>query len=429
MNPARIVSLSNGRVVFLYFFGGCMFSKIGVRVMAAVVAMSMLVGCAEIDRRGGTVAEIEDYVLFVAHTKSHRLFRSYLLIGVLLAAARQGAHNQADTAAIEGNLRTALSISYEAYQCLYGNSTDPRAAAPKWVVEATPAPTSAIGTFKAVKFDEPAICQFFDEKMARLDYALFRLALSALFNAQSNVYLAEIRDKLLGEVPVVSATAKAAIYANKALNQTTNIVDDLLNLSFSSAGPALTLLPLYRDSLEMNMWVIVDTLTRTCQQPEADPVFQSDGTPVAHYDLDCATRDYAIYILHKGNGYLPTWRDFVRKMNYVVVDVEAYAPHFVLVSRLIWLSCYNLFAQADCSAVMQGAANIAGQQAMLVNVNEGGRIYSAKTRSPTQFARQPVPSSPADAAPPKVIAAPPAREPDSTGSISQPKAPAAPPAR
>ena len=73
-----------------------MFLRAASRVVAAVVALSMLIGCAEIDRRGGTVAEIEDYVLFAAHTKSHRLFRSYLLIGVLLAAARQGGHNEAD---------------------------------------------------------------------------------------------------------------------------------------------------------------------------------------------------------------------------------------------------------------------------------------------------------------------------------------------
>ena len=74
--------------------GAAMFLRAASRVVAAVVALSMLIGCAEIDRRGGTVAEIEDYVLFAAHTKSHRLFRSYLLIGVLLAAARQGGHNE-----------------------------------------------------------------------------------------------------------------------------------------------------------------------------------------------------------------------------------------------------------------------------------------------------------------------------------------------
>jgi hypothetical protein len=397
-----------------------MFSLFGVRVIAAMVAMTMLAGCAEFDRRGGVVAEIEDVVLFTAQTKSHRLFRSYMLIGVLLAAARQGAHNQADATAIEGNLKTALAVSYEAYQCLYANSTDARATAVSWVKEAsTEAQPGMIGTFAAVQFAPPAICQFFDEKMARLDYALFRLALSSLFNAQSNVYLAEIRDKLLGEIPVVSATAKAAIYTNKAVNQTTNIVDDLLNLSFSSAGPVLTLLPLYRDSLEMNMWVIVDTLTRSCGSPVAYPVFQSDGTPVAHYDLDCATRDYALYILNNGNGYLPTWRAFVRNMNYVAADVEAYAPHFALVSRLIWRSCRNLLMPTECGIVMQQAASAAGQDAMLVNVKEGSRVYSASINPRSRLARQPAPA-PADAAAPNVIAAPP-RDSDSTGSIGRPK--------
>ncbi|MFX6318942.1 hypothetical protein ABTF97_18985, partial [Acinetobacter baumannii] len=90
----------------------------------------------------------------------------------------------------------------------------------------------------------------------RLDYALYRLALSSLFNEKTSVQLASIRDKLIGEVPVLSASAKAAIFGVRAINQTTTIVDDLLNLSFSSLGPVLTLLPLYRDSLEMNMWII-----------------------------------------------------------------------------------------------------------------------------------------------------------------------------
>ncbi len=63
-----------------------MFSKMGMRVIAAIVAIAMLGGCAEFDGRGGVVAEVQDIVLFKAYTKSHRLFRSYMLAGVLLAA-------------------------------------------------------------------------------------------------------------------------------------------------------------------------------------------------------------------------------------------------------------------------------------------------------------------------------------------------------
>lgn len=370
-----------------------MFSKFATCVVAAAVAISMLAGCAELNTRGGTVAVIQDNVLFVARTKSHRLFRSYLLIGVLVAAARQGAHNQADAAAIEGNLKSALSTAYEAYDCLYGNARQPGAAATAWVAKAA---AEKVGTFDAVEFEAPAVCQFFDEKMARLDYALYRLALSSLFNPQSSVYLTEIRDKLMGEVPVLSASAKAAIYANKAVNQATNVVDDLLNLSFSSAGPVLTLLPLYRDSLEINMWVIVDTLTKRgnsgapCPWPPSEPAIAADGTPVPSYSFDCRTRDYAFFILNDGNGYLPEWREFVRHMNPIAYSVEAYAPHFVLVSRLIWRSCKNLLIN-DCSDAMTKAAETAMSEALWVGVTEKERRpYSASLAPSTRFARQPL---------------------------------------
>jgi hypothetical protein len=407
-----------------------MFSRGGVRVIAAVVAMSMLVGCAEFDRRGGYVADIEDYVLFVAHTKSHRLFRSYMLIGVLLAAARQGGHNEADAAAIEGNLKSALSVAYEAYECLY---QDPAGAQPAWSTVSTQLRSTkdAVGTFGAIEFVAPAICQFFDEKMARLDYALYRLALSSLFNEKTSAELSSIRDKLVGEIPVLSASAKAAIFGARAVNQATTIVDDLLNLSFSSLGPVLTLLPLYRDSLEMNMWVIVDTLTRSCMDPNPLPaaiVVLKDGTPAPSYGLDCQTKAYALYILNNGNGDLRTWRSFVSQMNYVGGGIEAYAPHFVLVSRLIWRSCSNLLKQPECADVLTKALLLAADESILVKVKEGNRTYSASIKSPSQLARRASPSAPA-AAPPKVSAAPPAREPESTGSISPPKAPAAPPAR
>ena len=386
----------------------------GRRIVAAVVVLSMLSGCAEIDRRGGTVAEIEDYVLFVAYTKSHRLFRSYMLIGVLLAAARQGGHNEADVAAIEGNLKSALSVAFEAYDCLYPNASD-------WVDKASTA-NAAIGTIVAANFAAPAICQFFDEKMARLDYALYRLALSSLFNEKTSVQLASIRDKLVGEVPVLSAAAKAAIFGARAVNQTTSIVDDLLNLSFSSLGPVLTLLPLYRDSLELNMWVILDTLTRSCLDPNPSKdsvILTKEGWIEPRYELDCQTKVYAKSILNLGNGDLRIWRNFVTQMNYVGAGIEAYAPHFALVSRFIWRSCRNLLKPDDCSAVLTNAAKIAAAEALYIKTSEG-RTYSASVGSRSRLARQPSPVPIENSQQPKTIGTPP-REPEATGSVNQPK--------
>jgi hypothetical protein len=405
---ARYFTLSN--LLFLPLLrAGKMFSHLFFRFMALSVIVVTLCGCAEIDRRGGVVADIEDYVLFTAHTKSHRLFRSYMLIGVLVAAARQGGHNEVDREAIGGNLKAALSVAYEAYACLYYDKN----TVPDWIK----ASVEEIGKLGAVGFSPPKICQFFDEKMARLDYALFRLALSTLFNEKSNTQLANIRDKLIGEIPVVSASAKAAIFGVRAANQVTTIVDDLLSLSFSSAGPVLTLLPLYRDALEMNMWVIVDSLTRACDVSETDlaKVNLVSAPPVPdQFGMDCATRDYALYILGQGNGNLVDWRNFVRRMNYVGNSIDAYQPHFVLVTRLIWRSCRRLLREDDCKKLIEDTVALATRESIEVVVNERHRSYSASVRAPSQFAKGRL-APPPDRAPAAVSN--PRRDPESTGSI------------
>jgi hypothetical protein len=414
------------------------------RVVAIIVATALISGCAEFNQRGGVVAEVGDFVLFTAHTKSHRLFRAYLLAGALLAAARQGGHNDADKAAIEGNLKTALLVAKEAYDCLYPDLTAVNPAAPKPAANpAAPGPAAknaiigqsaattkenavaSIGTSLAMLYTQPRICQFFDEKMARLDYALFRLALSSIFNAQSNVYLGEIRDKLIGKIPVLSSTAKAAIYANKAVNETTTIVDDLLNLSFSSAGPVVTLLPLYRDSLELNMWLIIDNLTQLCGT--GVPVTPAEPTYDISKEKVCKTLGYALAIMKDGNGNLHDWRVFVRQMNYADLHFEAYTPHFFLVTLLMYQSCISLFNDTSpfnkCQKMLTDSLSheIAFQQSFIPGL--GKRIYTSR-RSPSQFARQPVPGSPADAAAaPKITATPP--RPDSTGSIDQARVPVA----
>ncbi|WNV08504.1 hypothetical protein [Tardiphaga sp. 709] len=388
-------------------------TRFTARMTALVLVASMLTGCAEINRRGGVIADVEDYVLFVAHTKSHRLFRSYMLIGVLLAAARQGSHNEIDKSAIAGNLQSALAIAYESYACLYTNSKNE-----KWIEAAV----TKIGSYEATSFPEPAVCQFFDEKMARLDYALYRLALSSLFNERSNAQLASIRDKLIGELPVISASAKAAIFANKAVSQATTIVDDLLNLSFSSAGPVLTLLPLYRDALEMNMWVITDNLTKICGDVEGS----AEAMPINYrpvetgYPMDCTTKAYAKSILSNGNGNLALWRDFVWRMNYSVGSIEAYQPHFLLVSRLIWRSCENLLA--NCSNVMTSSFELAAKQSLIVNWNtkQLKRTYSAEVPTSSRLARQPVLSPLIGTSSPKDVV-PQGREPDATGALGEPK--------
>jgi hypothetical protein len=399
-----------------FFSGAIMFSKFATRIFARTLALalvaSMLSGCAEINKRGGVVAEVEDYVLFVARSKSHRLFRSYLLAGVLLAAARQGGHNEADKMAIKGNLETVLVIAAEAYNCLYPKP-DTQVVVVGLTAATTKAQVAAIGTAKALIYKAPALCQFFDEKMARLDYALFRLALATMLNANSNVYLGEIRDKLMGKIPVLSASAKAAINANKAVSEATTIIDDLLNLSFSSAGPVLTLLPLYRDSLELNMWLIIDNLTRNC---ESGPKYDGPSFDIRTPDAVCRTLGHAQTIMTNGNGDLRSWREFVWNMNDASLQFEAYTPHFFLVTGLMWRTCKAFYDKDTCKTMLTQSLvqqNIF-EEILFIN-GEGGRVYSASRSSPSKLVQKPLPVVPQAAG-----TRGPEQDPEATGSVLTP---------
>lgn len=364
-----------------------MFSKALRRAVASLLVLSLLGGCAEIDRRGGLVDQIEDAVFFKADTKSHRLLRSYLLATILLTAARRQGHNDVDRTAIAGALEGALAVANEAYVCLYpktykavgtlpktqaGNTIYPLSAPylapasdtpPGEIVDYAPGKNYAVAT----QYDRPVICQFFDEKMARLDYALYRLAEVTLFNEGSRQRLGDIRSRLVGKIPVLSDAAVAAVHANKALNQVTTILDDLLNLAFNSFGPLLALLPLYRDSLELNMWVIADNLRLQCN-PSAAPTNIDAAIESTTLSNPCASFAYAMRILKRGNGDLKVWRHFTEQMNEQlraedVLPFEAYRPHFLLVTQLLVRSCRNVLSDgaspARCETVLGNALELA----------------------------------------------------------------------
>lgn len=360
-----------------------MFSKALRRAVASLLVLSLLGGCAEIDRRGGLVDQIEDYVLFRADTKSHRLWRSYLLIGVLLAAARRDPRNEIDQGAIEGNLVPALAIANEAFYCLYpGTKPEVTGAAVTNLPREIPDNwTTAYSIAQA--YDQPRWCQFFDERMARLDYAIYRLAATTLFSAEGRKYLSDVRDRLIGTVPVFSDGVRAAIHANKALNQATTLVDDLLNLTFKSLGPSTALLPLYRDSLELNMVVVINTLQLRCAaEPGAEreryqPTSSSSPAPgvVLGYaaDSDCDALRYALSIFNRGNGDLRLWREFIRNFNGHTQTVEAYRPHFLLVSQLLVRSCKVLLATgADPNRCKERILKDALEQSAFAIDNENG---------------------------------------------------------
>ena len=284
--------------------------------------------------------------------------------------------------------------------------------------------------------------------MSRLDYALFRLASVTLFNSESREALGDIQAKLVGKIPVISDSVTALIHANKAVNQVTTIIDDLLTLAFRSAGPILALLPLYRDSLELNMWVVTDNLALWCKSESPSSFDHSAYIGPMNPTPSCTKLSAAMSALQKGNGNPKIWREFLKQLGTLpeddlsqILSVQAYRPHFFLISQLLKRSCLSVLSDAQkpsrCDEVLMDALEKAAFNAdnatgNLINVNApgGNRWLTASLPLPgaglmRNRLRQ---TAPVVAAAPKP-ATPPAVEPPSTGSINQPKPSAAPTAR
>ncbi|UGV25441.1 hypothetical protein E0H22_06935 [Rhodopseudomonas boonkerdii] len=401
-----------------------MFSGMATRIFARMIALclvaSLLVGCAEVDRRGGVADQIQDY-LFKADSKSHRLLRSYLLVGVLLAVAQRQGVNDVDRTAIKGALEGALSVANEAFSCLYPGTFEsnyeghpPELEIIDWTVQ----PAVLTSTHQLPKW-----CQFFDEKMARLDHAIFRLATVTLFGVRDRDQFVEIRDRMIGRVPVLSDTLKAAISANRVVNQTTTLIDDLLNLSFASLGPVTTLLPLYRDALELNSWIIVDSMAMACVVTRGETSMVLPAAPasgVLDFDRNnpCDAYRYAVLMAAEGNAEPAALRAFITYMYQVPVRVEAYRPHFYVVSRLIGRSCLSVLGKEQCDTALTYALE---KSALYINnaySQPRGKIIASLFPGSMIASNRPKPT--------RTVRRP-ATDPVATGTITP--APAAPSAR
>ncbi|SEI14609.1 hypothetical protein [Tardiphaga sp. OK245] len=444
-------------------------TRFTARMTALVLVASMLTGCAEIDRKGGYIDQIEDAVLFRADTKTHRLLRSYLLATVLLTVARRQGHNDIDSTAIAGALEGALAIANEAYMCLYPGLYERTDDAASFPVDPSKLKSrNSIGGPDEITMwtsegrlvsvtkpaQQPRWCQFFDEKMSRLDYALFRLAAVTLFNGESRQSLADIQAKLIGRIPVISDTVTAAIHVNKAANQITSIIDDLLNVAFTSAGPVLALLPVYRDSLELNMWVVTDYFALSCKEywPQTYDAIIAGSATVLDAAPECAGLVSAIVALRKGNGNPKIWRDFLKQISAEyegdfskTLPVEAYRPHFFLISQLLVRSCRSVLSDGQkpkrCEQVLtdaleKAAFNADNATGSLINSGgpptpgrwmtvslplPGARMVQLRPRR--SLAGNPSGGGTSHAPLRSVGSAPVSAGPDSTGSIGRPPAP------
>jgi hypothetical protein len=351
-----------------------MWRRLGCGVVAVAVSFGLF-GCAEIDRRGGIVDQIEDAVLFRADTKTHRLLRSYTLIGTMMAVARRHGQDTTNQAIIVPHFQAAMNDAYEAYLCLFPL-----------------APTN----------DDPSLyrCQFFDEKMSRLDYSLYRLALVTLFEKEDRKLLSEVRDRLVGKIPVATDAFRALLHASAATKQTLTVAEQLLELSFSGLDTIAYLLPIYRDILELDMWIIIDNLSATC--PSAAPraavvypvpiVVAATAEPLepvvvpASYSTanPCPTLRYASAIFNNGNGKLRLWRDFIRKLNGEIQNIEAQPIHFQIVGRWLWYSCLEVLKGDNgkrCTEIASKVHASVGANLAFSSPNTARMVYPPYTAS------------------------------------------------
>lgn len=290
-----------------------------------------LSGCAEVNRRGGVLAGFGDHVLFPANTKSHRLLRAYVVIGALTAVARNAGLAEIEKDSMSGRLKAALSVAQEAYECLY-----PTRARVQWI-DSKDLPAY-------VSKEEPVGCIFFDERMARLNYALYKLAADILLDPDSQSLFADVRDRLIGNVPVVGSAIRTATKALEATEEATAVVHEslslansIIRLSFVSSRRYIYLAPIYRDALELDMRLVIHALEENCYGSNATAECQK------------AIADGKL-LLDDARGDLSDWRTYLETAPAAISTngrpllVHAYPIHFAVVTRWLFRSCVTVFA-------------------------------------------------------------------------------------
>jgi hypothetical protein len=317
---------------------------------ATVVAMAVvcLSGCAEFRNRGGVVDDLFDKYLFIADTKGHRVLRSYLVTGSLIAYARQSKITLADRQAIAGRMFAALEAGNEAFNCAYESETG---------------------------------CIFFDEKMLRFDYAIYKLALAIFLDTESKEVYAYLRDRVVEEVPVIGRFARGAVRATQVVNDAagavydvSEIIDKILYYSFRAVGTAARIGSLYRDAIEMDMVVVTDHFAAACEIAEfnkpANQTFKlrrvvwselqtkySSQMPVPTSEA-CVSFVQAYSLYQEARGDFRSWQQYLSGLNGNLRAVVPTADHFFYVSRLIYSSCASIMNGSG-----QNFENCAGKRA------------------------------------------------------------------
>lgn len=276
-------------------------------------------GCAEFTRHGGVMDWLEDSLWFRADTKKHRILRSYLLVGSILNVATKSNLSAEEREVLAKRVNTAIRQADEAFTCAYGSERG---------------------------------CVFFDERMARLDSSIFRIAVAALYPEETRDLIAVVRKGLVGKVPVAGNALEVAIKATElgavtagAIQEGAVAVASLLKLGETGLQYGSRIGPLYRDSLEMDMRVFLSSMAQGygCSNVPST-------TPTLSDECIAYNRGRETYL--EGSGDLAQMSRFLRGdgARYAVA-MRPTASHFLEASELIWRSCQNLLSAEDATSL------------------------------------------------------------------------------
>lgn len=275
----------------------------------AVVLLSVLVlsGCAitdEFNRQGGFADRMMDYIM-PADSRQHRVFRAYLILGILTRVASESPVNLDDREAVAFRIEQGVQASREAYNCAKDKN-----------------------------------CAFLEDRLAILDRRLFRLAVMVLYPEETRDFLARVREGMRGKLPVIGragTAAKAAITlvgeAGGAIDDIAGAINGLLDLSFDAYRYGQRLGPLYRDTVELDMRIVKD---------EAEAICDPKRSGEANYKkLACTIRDKSNQIYNDGTGKISDWHDFLRgeDTKKIMSNIEPDVKYWVEASDLIWRGC------------------------------------------------------------------------------------------
>lgn len=314
-----------------------------LRLPLAFVAGLFLSGCAitdEFRRQGGFADRVLDWAFIAADGREHRVFRSYLLIGILARLGSESPVDLDDRDAVALRIRNAVQAAKDALICAK---------------------------------DEH--CAFLEDRIALLDRRIFRLAVAVLYPEETRDLLARMRMALQGKIPVAGRALNAAKAAVELVGETGGTVEEaagainsLLDLSFTAARYSQRLGPLYRDSMNLDMRILIysleqDTTVRSCSIPNEPATYCGDL-------LAAAQNSYK-----KGSGDIGAWRDFLNgparayRGNMVPATV-----HWLQASDLVWRSCDLLLQDSKVRAQCRGG------DALIYN-RELKEFYSQRDKS------------------------------------------------